>query len=213
MNTATAIMSYTQSRWVLAALLLTSICGCSQSLVLKVESAVPMPLISKIPINMGVYYDDVFRHYTYRENTPDRENWAIESGSSQVALFNQILQSMFREVVELNSLPAAGATVGVKAVLVPSVEEMQFSLPQETHLDMYEVWIKYKIRLLDANGKTITEWPITAYGKTETEFLKNRGKGLNSAMELALRDAGAKLAIGFPEQAEVKDWLAAITDK
>ena len=213
MNTATAIMAYTKSRWVLPALLLSLICGCSQSLALKVESQVPMPLISKIPINVGVYYDDVFRHYTYRENTPDRENWAIESGSSQVALFNQILPSMFREVVEVNSLPTADAAVGVKAVLVPSVEEMQFSLPQETHLDMYEVWIKYRIRLLDPNGKTITEWPITAYGKTETEFLKNRERGLNSAMELALRDAGAKLAIGFPELAEVKDWLAANIDK
>ena len=205
-------MAIRTSRRVFAALLLTVAGGCSQSLALKVESEVPMPLVNKIPITMGVYYDDSFRNYAYRENTPDRENWAIESGSSQVALFNQVLPSMFRDVVEVDSMPAAGTTAGVKAVLVPSIEEMQFSLPQETRLDMYEVWIKYRIRMLDMNGNVITEWPLTAYGKTETEFMKNREQGLNGAMELALRDAGAKLALGFPEAVEVKDWLAANTD-
>ena len=213
MKHAILITANRTSRWLLTGLLLTFICGCSQSLALKVESEVPMPLISKIPINMGVYYDENFRNYTYRENTPDRENWSIESGSSQIALFNQILPSMFREVIEIDSMPAAGTVTGVKAVLVPSIEEMQFSLPQETRLDMYEAWIKYKIRLLDTNGNLISEWPLTAYGKTETAFMKNREQGLNGAMELALRDAGAKLALGFPEIVEVKDWLATHTDE
>ena len=213
MKHAILITANRTSRWLLTGLLLTFTCGCSQSLALKVESEVPMPLISKIPINMGVYYDENFRNYTYRENTPDRENWSIESGSSQMALFNQILPSMFREVIEIDSMPAAGTVAGVKAVLVPSIEEMQFSLPQETRLDMYEAWIKYKIRLLDTNGNLISEWPLTAYGKTETAFMKNREQGLNGAMELALRDAGAKLALGFPEIVEVKDWLATHTDE
>ena len=213
MKHAILITANRTSRWLLTGLLLTFTCGCSQSLALKVESEVPMPLISKIPINMGVYYDENFRNYTYRENTPDRENWSIESGSSQIALFNQILPSMFREVIEIDSMPAAGTVTGVKAVLVPSIEEMQFSLPQETRLDMYEAWIKYKIRLLDTNGNLISEWPLTAYGKTETAFMKNREQGLNGAMELALRDAGAKLALGFPEIVEVKDWLATHTDE
>ena len=86
---------------------------------------------------------------------------------------------------------------------------MQFSLPRETLLEMYEVWIKYKIRLLETNGNLITEWPLTAYGRTTTESAKNREKGLYSAMELALRDAGAKMVIGFPQAMEVKQWLAA----
>jgi hypothetical protein len=198
-----------RSRWFLYCMLLVLITGCNRSLALKVESDVPMPLVSKIPITMGVYYDDAFRNYTYREDTPDRKNWVIESGASQVALFNQVLPSMFREVRQLETPPAAGSSAnGAKAVLAPVIEEMQFSLPQETRLDMYEVWIKYRIRLLEADGDVITEWPLTAYGKTETEFMKNREQGLNGAMELALRDAGAKLALGFPEAVEVKEWLA-----
>jgi len=209
MNKVTLTIDANKIRWLLAGLLLALVSGCNESLALKVNSEVPMPLISQIPISMGVYYDDNFRNYTYRENTPDRQNWAIDSGASLVKLFNQILPSMFKTVVNITTMPLTGDNTGVKAVLVPAVEEMQFSLPGETRLEIYEVWIKYKIRLLQPDGTVITEWPLTAYGKTETGFLKNREKGLNDAMEMALRDAGAKLAIGFPEVGEVKAWLAA----
>lgn len=194
----------------LCILLLSLQGGCNRSLELKVDSEVPTPVVDKIPIEMGVYYDDSFRNYTYHENSAERKNWDIESGPSQVALFDQVLPSMFKEVKQITSLPAAAVdTSGVQAILVPSIEEMQFSLPKETRLDMYEVWIKYKIRLQDVNGNVIAEWPLTAYGKSTTEFMKNREQGLNGAMELALRDAGAKMAIGFPKVAGVKQWLAA----
>ena len=186
--------------------------GCTQSVAFKVESEIPVPLVSKIPISMGVYYDEAFRHYVYRENSNDRPNWEIESGPSQVALFDQVLPSMFNDIKHLESLADTGPGTGINAILIPVIEEMQFSLPQETRLDIYEVWIKYRIRLLESDGSLISEWPLTAYGKTETEFFKNREQGLNNAMELALRDAGAKLAIGFPEVKEVKEWLAARVD-
>ncbi|MFQ5660407.1 MAG: hypothetical protein ACE5GZ_08260 [Gammaproteobacteria bacterium] len=189
-------------------LLSSIVSGCEQSMALKVESSVPAPLLTKIPLTMGVYYDDQFRHYSYKENSSDRKNWDIESGASQVALFNRILSSMFREVKPVTSLPESGADTGVDAILSPSIEEMQFSLPRETKLKLYEAWIKYKITLYSNDGSVIAEWPLTAYGKTTTEFLKSRDKGLRAAIELALRDAGAKLAIGFPNVGGVKQWLA-----
>jgi len=202
-------MAIKKIRYFPAFILLIIICGCSQSLALKVETEVPVPLVSKIPVSIGVYYDNTFRTHVYEENSADRQNWAIESGPSQVALFNQVLPSMFRDVRQLSSLPEAGISSGLNAVLVPSIEDMQFSLPRETRLDMYEVWIKYKIRLLETNGNLITEWPLTAYGRTTTDSVKSRKKGLYGAMELALRDAGAKMVIGFPQAMGVKQWLAA----
>lgn len=192
----------------LSLLLLLAVSGCNQSLDLKVDSEVPTPLVNKIPMAMGVYYTDSFRNYAYHENSADRKNWDIESGPSQVALFNQVLPSMFKKVKHIKSMPVAGNT-DVQAVLVPSIQEMQFSLPRETHLDMYEVWIKYSISMQDVTGNVIAKWPITAYGKSTTKLLKNRKQGLNGAMDLALRDAGAKLAIGFPKVTAVKQWLAA----
>ena len=185
------------SCYCLSFLLLSVMAGCNQSLQLKVDSEVPTPLVNKIPMAMGVYYADSFKNYAYHENSAERKNWDIESGSSQVALFDQVLPSMFKEVEHVNSLPVGGDT-DVQAVLVPTIQEMQFSLPQETHLDMYEVWIKYMIRMQDISGNVIAEWPLTAYGKSSTKLFKNREQGLNDAMQLALRDAGAKMAIGFP---------------
>lgn len=206
-------MTLHKFRCVTFIILLIFISGCEQSLALKVESEVPIPLANKIPVSIGVYYDNNFRNHIYEEDSADRKNWTIESGPSQVALFDQVLPSMFREVRQINSLPVAGADTNLKAILVPSIEEMQFSLPKETRLDMYEVWIKYKILLLQTDGTLIIEWPLTAYGKTTTEFMKNREQGLNGAMELALRDAGAKMTIEFPEIDEVKQWFAANIDE
>ena len=208
MNRSNLPALISKSCYCLCILLLSILAGCNQSLDLKVDSEVPAPLVNKIPVEMGVYYDDKFRNYSYHENSAERKNWDIESGPSQVALFDQVLPSMFKEVKHIDALPV-GSNTGVQAVLIPSIEEMQFSLPKETRLDMYEVWIKYKIRLQDINGNVIAEWPLTAYGKSSTQFMKNREQGLNGAMELALRDAGAKMAIDFPKVTGVKQWLAA----
>lgn len=197
----------------LGILFFSILAGCSNSLEFKVKSDIPTPLISKIPIVMGVYYPDKFKHYAYRENSAERKNWDIESGPSQVALFNRILPPMFKQVKQIKSLPLAANGDDVQAVLIPSIQEMQFSLPQETHLDMYEVWIKYKLRLQDADGNVISEWTVTAYGKSTKKFLRNREKGLNDAMDLALRDAGAKIALGFSKVAGVKQWLASHVGK
>ena len=197
----------------LCILFLSILAGCSNSLEFKVKSDIPTPLVNKIPIVMGVYYPDKFKNYSYRENSAERKNWDIESGPSQVAMFNRVLPSMFKQVKHMASLPLAGNGDGVQAVLIPSIAEMQFSLPQETHLGMYEVWIKYKLRLQDLNGNVISEWPVTAYGKSTKKFLKNREKGLNDAMDLALRDAGAKIALGFSKVAGVKQWLASHVGK
>ncbi|MCH7694791.1 MAG: hypothetical protein IIB73_00630 [Proteobacteria bacterium] len=189
-------------------LLLLFSSGCTQSLAIKVTSEVPAPLINQIPLNIGVYYDEQFSHHVYRENSEDRPNWTIESGSSQVALFDQVLPSMFKQVQHVTSIDLSANISKVDAVLAPHIEEMQFALPRETQSGLYEVWIKYNIQLYSPDGSLIADWPLTAYGKSSVEFLKNRSAGLQAAIEVALRDVGAKLALGFGNVIEIKQWLA-----
>ena len=185
--------------------------GCTQSLTLETKSDVPAPLIMQLPLNVGVFFDDQFRNYVYQENSEDRPNWAISSGGSQVDFFNQILPSMFENITAL-STSSAGENSGVDAILAPQIAEMQFALPQETKTDLYEVWIKYHIQLHSPDGELITEWPITGYGKSSTEFLKSRDEGIQTAINVAFRDAGAKFALSFPQIPEVKDWLVGIPE-
>jgi len=181
--------------------------ACEQSLTLETKTDVPTPLTLKLPLDIGVYYDDKFRNYIYEENSEDRPNWAIKSGASQVQLFDRVLPSMFQSVVHLDSISAT-PTDNVDGILVPEVAEMQFSLPRETRSDLYEVWIKYKLKLLDPNNGVVAEWPVTGYGKSSTEFLKSRDKGLQTAINSAFRDAGAKFALTFTKIPAIRQWLA-----
>ena len=196
-------------RSAVCALLLVLAAGCTSSLKMKVEGEVPTPVVTRLPLKMGVYYDDKFSNYTYTENSAERRNWSIESGASQVAMFQRILPSMFTSVQQITTPPTAGNNYNVDAILVPNIEDMQFSLPSETKLDLYEVWIKYQIGFYDNQGRHIADIPLTAYGKTSTEFMLTKEKAMQAAMDQALRDAGARLALGFTRNADIRSWLTA----
>lgn len=183
--------------------------ACSQSLTLETKSEVPRPLVTQLPLNIGIYYDDKFRNYIYEENSEDRPNWSINSGTSQVQMFDQILPSMFKSVTHVSGTSNAQGDK-LHAILAPDIAEMQFAMPYETKTELYEVWIKYHIRLYAPDGQLITEWPIAGYGKSSTEFLKSRDEGLNTAINSAFRDAGAKLALGFTRHGDIRQWLASI---
>ncbi|MBI2970078.1 MAG: hypothetical protein HYY36_05005 [Gammaproteobacteria bacterium] len=191
------------------AVLCAGISGCSRSIQIKVDSDIPTPVLATLPVSMGVFYPEEFRHYVYTEDSPDRPDWSIDAGDSHVVVFQQILPSMFESVTEVPGVPVPEGETGVKAVIVPAVVEMQFALPQETKFDVYEAWIRYQISVLNPDGSLIARYLVDGYGKTEEAFLKSRDEGLSAAINLALRDAGAKLALGFGDVTEVRDWLAA----
>ena len=191
-------------RLIYTAGLMLILSACEQSVSLKVDSEIPTPVIARMPVTMGVYYRDELRNYAYEENSDERPNWKIDSGSSHVALFEQILGSMFEQTKEVTGTEAGA---GVDAVLAPNVAEMQFALPEETRSDFYEAWIKYDMELYNRDGSPIANWSVTGYGKSSTEFMKSRDKGLNAAVNQALRDAGAKFALGFSRVEEVGAWL------
>ena len=184
--------------------LLLILTACEQSMSLKVESEIPIPVIDRMPVKMGVFFQDVLRNYVTEENSDERPNWKIESGSSHVALFEQILSAMFEEIKEVAGTSADST---VDAVLAPNIAEMQFALPAETKTDFYEAWVKYNMELFNRDGSPIANWSVTGYGKSSTEFMKSRDKGLNAAVNQALRDAGAKFALGFSRVEEINAWL------
>lgn len=181
--------------------------GCTSSFNLKTETEIPTPVVTRLPLTMGVHFDDKFRNYVYSENSEDRKNWHIDNSAARLALFKQVLPSMFKEV---RMLPADKAAQGssVDAIISPEVEDMQLALPNETHSELYEAWIKYNIRLYKPDGALIGQWPITGYGKMEKAMFTGRSKGLNSAINQAMRSIGAKLALDFSRQPAVQQWLA-----
>ena len=191
-------------RLIYSAGILLILTACEQSMSLRVESEIPIPVIDRMPVKMGVFFQDELRNYVSEENSDERPNWKIESGSSHAALFQQLLSSMFEEIKEV---AGTGADSTVDAVLAPNVAEMQFALPAETKTDFYEAWVKYNMELFNPDGSRIANWSVTGYGKSSTEFMKSRDKGLNAAVNQALRDAGARFALGFSRVEEIGAWL------
>jgi len=189
------------SMW-LALFLLT---GCSSGIRLQVQSQIPTPLATQLPLTLGIYYSENFREYVFKEDSDMRKNWTIDSRKSRLSLFDQILPSMFDTVKPVNGVQPGYADIDV--IFEPEVLEMQVALPKETRSGMYEAWLKYGINIYHPNGNLITQWQITGYGKTPTATFSSDERGLNSAIELALRDIGAKLVLNFPRAPGVQDWL------
>lgn len=193
----------------LPALMLLSalLCSCAETTTVRVDSHVPSALVRTLPLTVGVYYDEELRNHHYIEDSPERPNWDIESGNSQVALFDQVLTSTFERVVAVPRIPDAGAPAACDLVVAPEIVEMQFATPEETFFEFYEAWIRYRIEMFTPTGDPIDNWEVTAYGKSPEKRFSGRATGLNNAVELALRDIGAKLSTGMRDQAAVKELL------
>jgi hypothetical protein len=188
-------------------LLLLTACGASN---VVIEGSFPTPNINKLPLTVAVYYNDALREFAYMEYTETgQEEINIESGLSHIQLFNAILPAMFENVVVIENLEDATAQ-GVDAVFEPTIEEFQLALPAKTKLDVYEVWIKYNMRLLTAEGDYIADWVLTSYGKTPTSTFQSVEAAINEAAVIALRDLASSFSLSFTQVPEVRDWLAAL---
>lgn len=197
------INSYVKAALLGAALLLA---GCGVNNVV-IEGTFPTPNINKLPLSVAVYYDQALKDFAYLEySETGREEYNIASGRSHMQLFNAIIPAMFDRVVFIDSLDEAPA-LGVDAIFAPAIEEFQLALPAKTKLDVYEVWIKYNMRLLTAQGDYIADWVLTSYGKTPTATFLSVEAAINEAAVVALRDLASSFSLSFTQVPEVRDWL------
>lgn len=188
----------------LLAVLLLAGCGVSNVII---EGNFPTPNISKLPLTVAVYYDPALRDFAYIEySETGKEEFNIESGASHIQLFNTMLPAMFDRVVIIESMEEARSS-DIDAVFAPVIEEFQLALPGKTKLDVYEVWIKYNMRLLTAEGDYIADWVLTSYGKTPEESLRSAEASINAAAVVALRDLASSFSLTFTQVPEVRDWL------
>lgn len=198
-----------KTAWRIVLLLTASLLASACTHTLIVDGNFPSPLVSELPYTVGVHFPEEFQAYRYEEQSEDRAKWIIDMGEAQTDMFATVLPGMFSEVIELDSVPGdAGATPEVDIVIKPTVQELQYTLPSETKVKVYEIWLKYNVQVFDAEGALIADWILTAYGKTPDGFLQSDEAALNQAVVVALRDAGANLSLNFARVPEVRAWLA-----
>lgn len=186
--------------------------GCS-SVNVEVPAQFPVPLVERHPLPIGLRLDPELVEYVHQEELESGGNWEIGLGRAQSELFGQLLIGMFTRVEVLNGSPEemSAAAASLAGILVPRIEEVQFSTPAQTRTDYFEVWIRYQFQLLDREGTLLGEWPLTAYGKANQRHygLQSREPALMAAALAACRDAMAFFTVQFKEVPPVRQWLAA----
>ncbi|OUS11140.1 hypothetical protein A9Q89_09900 [Gammaproteobacteria bacterium 53_120_T64] len=169
---------------------------------LEVVGQFPPALTHKLPLRSLVVFEPDFANYRFDSTVGEEVSVAV--GQIQVELFSGLAASLFQ-----HSSTATDMTDNndVDLILVPRVEDVQISMPNESQLKVFEVWIKYNLQLFDSSHEPVADWIMTAYGKTPTRFLKSDTEALQQASMVALRDAGAHFITGFSRVPEIQQWL------
>lgn len=181
---------------VLTLLLLLNACAST----IVVEGEVPQPLVNRLPLTGQMLYSDEFKTFTYIEAEKGRSLKGLDFGAAQTGMFDTV----FGRLLTLNS--DAGQDIDIS--IEPQILDFQYTSPRETKLKMYEVWLKYRLRLIDREGQELADWTLKGYGKTPTLSMTTALTAFNMATIVALRDVGAQLAIRFPNQSSIKALVA-----
>lgn len=197
----------TAARTLLSFLALFWLVGCGAARV-EVPSALPVPLVERVPLVIGLHLPEALLDFHHEEQIEGGSKWQIHLGGAQPSMFENLLTGMFQGVRPVADPEHPGPDVS--GVLRPTIEEVQFSTPDQTRTSYFEVWVRYRFELYDRDGSKVGQWPLTAYGNANT---RNYGVGgRQSAMEAAalnaLRDAMAFFTVQFHSVPAVRTWLA-----
>lgn len=185
-------------RSMMVILVLGILSACATSV--TVTGQVPEPLVAKLPLTGQIQYSNEFTRYSYAEKEKGRALSNIDFGQAQVDLFDRIFSKLIN-LIQGESEQTADLRI------VPELLDFQYTAPRETKQNLYEIWLKYRLKIIGNDDQEIADWVVKGYGKTPTATLTSPAKAFNSATNIALRDVGAQLAIGFPTQPAIEDLL------
>jgi len=177
--------------------------GCSAGKV-SVKANIPQPLVSKLPLSGYLSYTDTFKNYQYEENEKGRSLSSLAFGPAQQEMFDRVFTQLLTVSESTNS--------SLDVIIEPEILDLQYTSPSETKLNLYEVWLRYRVKITDAQDQTLADWVVKGFGKTPSATLKTASSAFNAATNIALRDVGAQLAIGFPKQPAIAELLSKKTN-
>ena len=196
------------ARWLCGPLLaLLAGCGATQ---FQVQHDIPEPLVVRIPVVVGFHVPAAFREAVHREER-DGTEYVIEIGQAQADGFGRLMAAMFTRSVPVAAANAGAATdPEIRGVLEPVLEDFSFVTPRDTGTPLYAVSLKYRINAYRPAGEFVDSWTFTGYGTQPGSQMPGQGKALlQKAASVAMRDAGAKIAVELREQAIVRGLIEA----
>ncbi len=178
-----------------------SMVGCTTVAHVQVEETFPTVVAEPRNVSVAIVMDETFRTY----QAFPLKNTDIAFGSAQVDLWGKAFRGLFRQVEVVSTREQASP--GTELVIIPSVQEVQLSTPSQSYLNVFEVWIKYRLDIETPDGVPIDSWFLPAYGKTPDSALLSKSRAIEGATVVALRDAGAKLILDFYRIPAVHVWF------
>lgn len=182
----------------------------------------PRPLVDPLPLRMGVEFTEDLKTFKHVESIPGDREWIVTLGPANRAMFARLFDAMFEQTVvsdldgdapaaDADTAGAAGGTPEttdppVDAILIPTIESYEFANPLEAGDDHTTVWITYRIRVTNPDGRLIAEFPVRAYGRSPYGFMAAE-ESLIDATHMAMRDAGAYIALHFADEPRIREWL------
>jgi hypothetical protein len=177
--------------------------GCAS--VVTVDAEFPPPLIERIPVRVGLLFDEALVDYEYFEEIPQQATWTIHLGDANELMLSGLFDGMFLETIAVDAVPLTSPDQNrLDGVLHTELEKFEFEVPIGDNDEFVEVWMQYRIKLYEPQGELITEWPVSGYGKAE---LENKEDSLNRATVVAMREVGAAISTQFAEHPPVDYWI------
>ncbi len=186
----------------LTLLLVGFVSGCASN-VKMAPPTIPVPLVKKIPVSVGLRMPADFDDFIHKESVYGREEWSIDLGPSNKSLFTQLFNHMFKSVTVLGD-DDDPKLMGLDALIEPTIDAFEFSTPSQSKTEAFAVWIRYRLRVYDREGTLISNWPVSAYGKSQTTTM-NKNDALKRAAILAMRDAAALMIMKLDKVTRISD--------
>ena len=142
-----------------------------------------------------------FHNFVHEENVLGRETWTINLGSTNAAFFTQLFGYMFDNVIVLGPDDNA-LDYTFDALVEPTIEGFEFSVPNQSKTDAFAVWIRYRMQIFDSLGNNASTWTVSAYGKSQKEGMGG-SKSLQRAAVLAMRDAAALILLQMDKSTRI----------
>ncbi len=188
--------------------------GCARGANVTTSVRIPPPLVDPYPMTVGINFPSELTDYVYDERIGSHGKFVIEIGQNQRHVLFQVYSGLFEDLIEVESLDTIPEEVA--GVLVPSIADVQITIPHQTRGDFYEVWIRYSIELLDSTGSALHKWNFAAYGKSNKRDYPNpmerANLALTDASESALRDAATVMVLDFTQPRKIpqviRTWIA-----
>jgi len=150
---------------------------------------IPEPRVEKIPVDVALRIPEEFNKFVHEENVLGKESWTIDLGNANASFFKQLSGHLFDSVTVIGPEDDA-RDYDFDALIEPSIDGFEFSVPNQSKTEAFAVWIRYRLKVFDSNGNNASNWTVSAYGKSMKTGIGG-SDSLQRAAVLAMRDAAA----------------------